>query len=335
MKKIAINGFGRIGRQAFKIAFERKDMKVVAINDLSPNSQLAHLLRHDSTYGTYDKKVEFTDDELVVDGVHIRTYAETDAGKLPWHELGVDVVVECTGFYVEPAKAKAHIAAGARKVIISAPAKGEGATTIVLGVNEGEIQTAEEIISCASCTTNCIAPVMSIIENQLGVEKAFMTTAHSYTSDQRLLDNAHADPRRSRSAAMSIIPTSTGASIAATETIPSLKGKFGGLSLRVPTPTVSIADITMLLKKPTTGEDVKDIFRKAAKDPYYQGIIAVEEEELVSIDFSGNPHSAIVDLSLVDMVGEDFLKVVAWYDNEWAYSNRLVELTADVAAAMD
>ena len=335
MRKIAINGFGRIGRQAFKIAFERKDIKIVAINDLSPNEQLAHLLRHDSTYGAYDKKVEFTDDELIVDGVHIRTFAETDAGKLPWHELGIDVVVECTGFYVEPVKAKAHIAAGAKKVIISAPAKGDGATTIVLGVNEGEIKTAGEIISCASCTTNCIAPVMSIIENELGVEKAFMTTAHSYTSDQRLLDNAHADPRRSRSAAMSIIPTSTGASIAATETIPSLKGKFGGLSLRVPTPSVSIADITMLLKKKTTIDDVKDIFRKAAKEPYYQGILAVEKEELVSIDFSGNPHSAIVDLSLIDMVGDDFLKVVAWYDNEWAYSNRLIELTADVANSLN
>jgi glyceraldehyde 3-phosphate dehydrogenase len=198
-------------------------------------------------------------------------------------------------------------------------------------VNEGEIKTAGEIISNASCTTNCIAPVMSIIENELGVEKAFMTTAHSYTSDQRLLDNAHKDPRRARSAAMNIIPTSTGASIAATETIPSLKERFGGLSLRVPTPDVSIADMTILLKKKTTIEDVKDIFRKAAKEPYYQGILAVEEEELVSMDFSGNPHSAIVDLSLVDMVGDDFLKVVAWYDNEWAYSNRLIELAADVA----
>ncbi|MDR1300416.1 MAG: type I glyceraldehyde-3-phosphate dehydrogenase [Candidatus Nomurabacteria bacterium] len=331
MKKIAINGFGRIGRQAFKVAFERGDIEIVAINDLDKNEILAHLLKHDSTYGEYDKSVDFNDNELIVDGVKIKTFAENDAAALLWKDLGVDVVVECTGHYVEPEKARAHIKAGAKKVIISAPAKGEGADTIVLGVNDEKIDSAGEIISCASCTTNCIAPVMSVLEKKFGVAKAFMTTAHSYTSDQRLLDNAHDDPRRARSAAINIVPTSTGASIAATEAIPELKGVFGGLSLRVPTPDVSIADFAVLLKKKTTIDEVKKVFKEVAKEPFYQGILTVTEDELVSTDFSGNPHSAIVDLPLTDLIDGDFLKVVAWYDNEWAYANRLVELTADIA----
>jgi glyceraldehyde 3-phosphate dehydrogenase len=331
MKKIAINGFGRIGRQAFKIARERGDIEVVAINDLDDNKILAHLLRHDSTYGAYERKVEYNDEELVVDGQPVKMFAQADPSKLPWRELDIDVVVECTGRFTEPDKARAHIKAGAKRVIISAPAKGEGADTIILGVNDDQIEKAGPIISNASCTTNCIAPVMSLLEKEFGISKAFMTTAHSYTSDQRLLDNAHSDPRRARSAAINIVPTSTGASIAATEAVPALKGVFGGLSLRVPTADVSIADFAVLLKKKTTVEEVNDLFRKAAKDPYYQGILAVTDEELVSTDFSGNPHSAIVDLPLTDLIDGDFLKVVAWYDNEWGYANRLIELTADVA----
>lgn len=330
-KKIAINGFGRIGRNAFKIALNRDDIEVVAINDLVTPQALAHLLKYDSTYGPYDREVSSDDSSLIVDGVHYPVYSETDPTNLPWEELGVDVVIESTGHFVNPAKARAHIEAGAKKVILSAPAKGEGADTIVLGVNDEDIAEAGEIISNASCTTNCIAPVMSVLENNFGVEKAMMSTVHSYTSDQRLLDAPHKDERRMRSAGQNIIPTSTGASIAATEVIPSLKDKFGGLSLRVPTPVVSIADITALMKRDVTVEEINDVFRKAAAEDYYQGILDATDEELVSSDFIGNPCSSIVDLSLTAVVQGNLLKVVAWYDNEWGYSNRLVELTADVA----
>ena len=334
VKKIAINGFGRIGRNAFKIALNRDDIEVVAINDLVTPSALAHLLKFDSTYGPYDREVGHDDDSIIVDGVHFPVYSETDPAKLPWGELGVDVVIESTGHFVDPAKARAHIDAGAKKVVLSAPAKGDGATTIVLGVNDNDIAEAGDIISNASCTTNCIAPVMSVLENNFGVEKAMMSTVHSYTSDQRLLDAPHKDERRMRSAAQNIIPTSTGASIAATEVIPSLKDKFGGLSLRVPTPVASIADITALMKRDVTVEEVNEVFRKAATEDYYQGILDATDEKLVSSDFIGNPCSSIVDLSLTAVVQGNLLKVVAWYDNEWGYSNRLVELTADVAKSI-
>lgn len=334
LKKIAINGFGRIGRNAFKIALNRDDIEVVAINDLVTPQALAHLLKYDSTYGPYDREVSYDDDSIIVDGVHFPVYSETDPAKLPWGDLGADVVIESTGRFVDPAKAHAHIDAGAKKVVLSAPAKGGGATTIVLGVNDNDIATAGEIISNASCTTNCIAPVMSVLENNFGVEKAMMSTVHSYTSDQRLLDAPHKDERRMRSAAQNIIPTSTGASIAATEVIPSLKDKFGGLSLRVPTPVASIADITALMKRDVTVEEVNEVFRKAAAEDYYQGILDATDEKLVSSDFIGNPCSSIVDLSLTAVVQGNLLKVVAWYDNEWGYSNRLVELTADVAKSI-
>ena len=334
LKKIAINGFGRIGRNAFKIALNRDDIEVVAINDLVTPQALAHLLKYDSTYGPYDREVSYDDSSIIVDGVHFPVYSETDPAKLPWGDLGVDVVIESTGHFVDPAKALAHITAGAKKVVLSAPAKGEGATTIVLGVNDNDIAEAGDIISNASCTTNCIAPVMSVLENNFGVEKAMMSTVHSYTSDQRLLDAPHKDERRMRSAAQNIIPTSTGASIAATEVIPSLKDKFGGLSLRVPTPVASIADITALMKRDVTVEEVNEVFRKAAAEDYYQGILDATDEKLVSSDFIGNPCSSIVDLSLTAVVQGNLLKVVAWYDNEWGYSNRLVELTADVAKSI-
>ena len=334
VKKIAINGFGRIGRNAFKIALNRDDIEVVAINDLVTPGALAHLLKYDSTYGPYDREVGHDDDSIIVDGVHFPVYSETDPAKLPWGELGVDVVIESTGHFVDPARARAHIDAGAKKVVLSAPAKGDGATTIVLGVNDNDIAEAGDIISNASCTTNCIAPVMSVLENNFGVEKAMMSTVHSYTSDQRLLDAPHKDERRMRSAAQNIIPTSTGASIAATEVIPSLKDKFGGLSLRVPTPVASIADITALMKRDVTVEEVNEVFRKAATEDYYQGILDATDEKLVSSDFIGNPCSSIVDLSLTAVVQGNLLKVVAWYDNEWGYSNRLVELTADVAKSI-
>lgn len=334
MKKIAINGFGRIGRNAFKIALKRDDVEVVAINDLVSPDALAHLLKYDSTYGTFAGDVSYDDQNIIVDGRKYRVYSETDPHNLPWRELGIDVVIESTGRFVVPDKARAHLDAGAKKVVISAPAKGEGATTIVLGVNDGELENASDIVSNASCTTNCIAPVMSVLENNFGVEKAMMTTVHSYTSDQRLLDAPHRDPRRMRSAAQNIIPTTTGASIACTKTIPSLKDKFGGLSLRVPTPVASISDITAVLKRNVTKEEINDVFRKAAQEDYYRGILDATDEKLVSSDYIGNPCSSIVDLSLTDVVSGNLVKVVSWYDNEWGYSNRLVELTVDVAKSI-
>ncbi|MDB5184622.1 MAG: gap [Candidatus Saccharibacteria bacterium] len=327
---VAINGFGRIGRNAFKVAFERSDMQVVAINDLTDTKTLAHLLKHDSNYGTYGHEVGFDDKGIIVDGKHIAVLAEMDPANLPWAEHKVDVVIESTGFFVDPAKAKAHIDAGAKKVVISAPAKGEGATTIVLGVNEDKLAEAGEIISNASCTTNCITPVAAVIEHAFGIEKAMMTTVHSYTASQKLQDAPAKDLREARNAAENIVPTTTGASIAAGQAMPALQGIFGGLSIRVPTPVVSLSDFVIITKKPVSIEEVNEVFKKAAKEPYYQGILDVTEEELVSSDFIGNSHSCIVDLKLTAVVGGNMLKVVAWYDNEWGYSNRLVENVADI-----
>jgi glyceraldehyde 3-phosphate dehydrogenase len=332
MAKLAINGFGRIGRNAFKIAFERGDLEVVAINDLTDTKTLAHLLKHDSSYGAYDHEVGHDDKGIIVDGKHITVLAEKEPANLPWEELGVDVVIESTGFFVDPAKARAHIdPAGAKKVIISAPAKGDGADTIVLGVNDEKIKTATDVVSNASCTTNCITPVMGVLESHFGIEKAMMTTVHSYTASQRLQDAPAKDLREARAAAENIVPTTTGASIAAGKALPAIDGKFGGLSVRVPTPVVSMSDFVVLLKRDVTVEEVNSVFTEAAKQPFYQGILAVTEEQLVSSDFKGNSHSCIVDLPLTAVVGGNMLKVVAWYDNEWGYSNRLVELTADVA----
>ena len=331
-KKIAINGFGRIGRNAFKLAFERDDIEVVAINDLTDTKTLAHLLKHDSTYGTYHHDVSYDDNSIFVAGKQIRVLAEKDPALLPWGEFSVDVVIEATGLFVQPEKARAHINAGAKKVVISAPAKGEGAKFIVLGVNEHELTCEDDIISNASCTTNCIAPVMAILEREFGIEKSLMTTVHSYTASQRILDAPAKDLREARSAAENIVPTTTGAAIATAKVIPSLVGKFDGLSVRVPTAVVSLSDITAVLKRNTTKEEINEVFKRAAADPFYQGILTVTEEPLVSTDFKGNSHSSIVDLELTNVVGGNLVKIVAWYDNEWGYSNRLVEIVADVAA---
>lgn len=331
MVKLAINGFGRIGRNAFKIAFDRNDVEVVAINDLTDAKTLAHLLKYDSNYGIYAREVTADDQNIYVDGKAIRVLAEKDPANLPWGEMGVDVVIESTGFFTDPAAARAHINAGARKVVISAPAKGEGAKTIVLGVNEDTLAVEDQIISNASCTTNCIAPVMKVLEDNIGIDKAMMTTVHSYTASQKLQDAPAKDIREARSAAENIVPTTTGASKAAALTIPSLQGKFNGLSVRVPTPVVSLSDITAVTKRETSKEEINELFKKAANDPYYQGILDATEDELVSIDYRGNSHSSIVDLKLTDVIGGTLIKVVAWYDNEWGYSNRLVELTVDAA----
>jgi glyceraldehyde 3-phosphate dehydrogenase len=334
---VAINGFGRIGRNAFKIAFERSDVSIVAINDLTDTKTLAHLLKYDSSYGTYQHDVSHDDEGIIIDGQHIKVFAEKDPAKLPWRDHNVDVVIECTGFFVEPAKARAHIdQAGAKRVVISAPAKGDGSNTIVLGVNEELIgkEGTSDILNNASCTTNCITPVMAVLESNFGIEKAMMTTIHSYTADQRLQDAPHKDLRRGRAAAENIVPTSTGASIAAGEAFPAIAGIFGGLSLRVPTPVVSLSDFVVVTKRDVTIDEVVAAFKKAADEPFYQGILSVTEEPLVSSDFKGNSHSAIVDLPLTNVVAGNLVKVVAWYDNEWGYSNRLVELTADVGRAL-
>ena len=329
MVKVAINGFGRIGRNAFKIAFERQDIEIVAINDLTDAKTLAMLLKHDSNYGTYSRRVSYDENHIIVDETSVPVYAEKDPAKLPWAQLGVDVVIESTGLFTEPLKARAHITAGAKKVVLSAPAKGEGAKTIVLGVNEDTLDKTDQVISNASCTTNCIAPVMKVLEDNFGIEKAMMTTVHSYTASQKLQDAPAKDIREARNAAENIVPTTTGASKAAALTIPSLKDKFNGLSVRVPTPVVSLSDITAVVSRDVTKQEINEAFERAAKEPYYQGILGVTHEELVSIDFRGNSHSSIVDLALTDVVAGNLIKVVAWYDNEWGYSNRLVELTAD------
>jgi glyceraldehyde 3-phosphate dehydrogenase len=327
--RVAINGFGRIGRNAFKVAYERSDLDIVAINDLTDTKTLAHLLKHDSNYGAYHHEVSHDDENIIVEGKKIKVYAQRDPALLPWKDLEVDVVIESTGFFVDPAKAQAHIQAGAKKVVLSAPAKGEGATTIVLGVNEDQLEHSNDIVSNASCTTNCITPVAAVIESAFGIEKAMMTTVHSYTASQALQDAPSKDLREARNAAENIVPTSTGASIAAGEALPALKGIFGGMSVRVPTPVVSLSDFVIITKRNVTVEEVNETFKKAAKEPYFQGILDVTEEELVSKDFIGNSHSAIVDLNLTKVVGGNMLKVVAWYDNEWGYSNRLVEVVAD------
>jgi glyceraldehyde 3-phosphate dehydrogenase len=327
MTKVAINGFGRIGRTSARIIFDKHpELELVAINDLTDNKTLAHLLQYDTQYRDFDKVVSFDDEHLIIGDKKINSYSEKDPSKLPWRDLGVDVVLECTGRFTDAESAHGHITAGAKRVILSAPAKGEMAT-FVIGVNDDKLNN-EEVISNASCTTNCIVPVAEVINRHFGIKKAMMTTIHSYTADQNLQDGPHKDLRRARAAAENIVPTSTGAAKAAFLVIPELKGIFDGLSLRVPTPVVSLSDFTILTKKPTTVEEINQAFKEAAAESRYKGILEVTDKELVSSDFIGNPASSIVDLSLTQVIDGDFVKVVAWYDNEFGYSNRLVELAA-------
>ena len=329
--KVAINGFGRIGRNAFKVAFDRKDIDIVAINDLTDTKMLAHLLKYDSNYGNYPHDVSFDEKNIIVNGTIIPVFAERSPKDLPWAEHNVDVVIESTGFFVKSEDAKQHIEAGAKRVVISAPAKDDGAETIVIGANEEALESSDKVVfSNASCTTNSMAAVMDIIEQSFGIEKAMMTTIHSYTADQKLQDAPHKDYRRARAAATNIIPTTSGAAIAVAKTVPSLKGKFDGMAIRVPTSVVSISDITMLLGKDATIEEINDVIRKACAEPYYQGIIACTDDELVSSDFIGNSHSGIVDLPTTNVVGGNMAKIAVWYDNEWGFSNRLIELVADI-----
>jgi len=329
--RIGINGFGRIGRQSLKALMERApDVEVVAVNDLAETSLNALLFKHDSTYGAYDGTVEARNGNLVIDGREIRILSERDPATLPWGDLGVDVVLESTGLFTNADKAKAHLAAGARKVIISAPAKGED-ITIVLGVNEDRYDpTAHNVISNASCTTNCLAPAAKVVHDLVTIERGLMNTIHSYTNDQRILDVAHKDPRRARSAGQNIIPTTTGAAKALALVIPDLKGRFDGFSLRVPTPTVSVVDFTAEVSRPTTVEEINDAFRAAAAGPL-DGILGVSDEPLVSSDFRGDSRSSIIDSASTMVLGGTMVKVISWYDNEWGYSCRVADLIGYVA----
>ena len=327
--RIAINGFGRIGRNAFKIAFARDDIEIVAINDLTDTKTLAYLLKHDSNYGTYDKEVGHDDKHVIVDGHKVVVLAEKDPTQLPWKDMDVDIVIESTGRFTDKDGASQHITAGAKRVVISGPTKSDGVDTIVLGANDDKLEGATEVISNASCTTNSLGAVMAVLEKEFGVEKSMLTTVHSYTASQALQDAPNKDLREGRNAAENMTPTSTGAAIAVTLALPQLKDKFDGVSVRVPTPVVSLSDVTALLSRNVTVEELNEAFKKAAKEPFYQGILGVSDEPLVSSDYIGNSHSGTVDLLLTKVVGGNLVKVMVWYDNEWGYSNRLVEVVAD------
>lgn len=328
MKKInvAINGFGRIGRASLKAIWLRfPQLNVVAINDLGDTKTLAHLLRYDSCYGSSHQDIKATADALVINGRKIPVLAVKDPAELPWQKMKVDVVIECTGRFTDRAALTAHLQAGARRVVLSAPAKKGGVKIIVPGVNLDKVRAGDRILSCASCTTNCLAPVTKVIKDKFGIKKAMMTTVHSYTADQNLVDGPHKDLRRARAAGLNIIPTTTGAALAAAETVPALRDKFDGLAVRVPTPVGSLCDTVYLLKKRATADQVNAVLKQAARGRM-KGIIQASEEELVSSDIIGNSHSAVVDLGNIRVVDGDLLKIISWYDNEWAYSNRLVEL---------
>src|SRR5436190_3643642 len=332
--RVGINGFGRIGRQSLKALIERApDVEVVAVNDLVDTSLNALLFKHDSTYGAYPGTVDSTDDALIIDGREIKVLAKKDPAELPWGDLGVDIVLESTGIFTDATKAKAHLDAGAKKVIISAPAKNED-VTVVLGVNENVYDPdRHNIISNASCTTSCLAPAAKVVRDRWTIERGLMNTIHSYTNDQRILDVAHKDPRRARAAALNIIPTSTGAAKALSLVIPDLKGRFDGFSLRVPTPTVSVVDFTADVSRPTSVEEVNAAFREAAAGPL-KGILGVSDEPLVSTDFRGDSRSSIIDAESTMVLGGTMVKVISWYDNEWGYSCRVADLIAFVGVRL-
>ena len=333
--RVGINGFGRVGRQVYKavLDFYPDELEVVAVNDITDAATLAHLLRYDSVYGGFEGEVEATDTGLLVDGAEVRVLAEKEPAGLPWAEMGVDIVIESTGRFTEADKARAHLQAGAKKVIITAPAKGED-ITIVLGVNDDRYDPEKHhIISNASCTTNCLAPVAKVLFDKFGIVRGLMTTIHSYTADQRLVDSPHKDLRRARHAAMNIVPTTTGAARALGLVIPELKGKFDGIALRVPTPTVSMVDFFVELGKAASVDEINQAFREAAENDL-DGILFVSDEPLVSSDFIGAEYSSIVDSALTMVIGGTMAKVMAWYDNEWGYSCRVADLTALVAESL-
>ena len=330
--RIGINGFGRIGRQTLKAILERHpdELEVVAVNDLADDETNAHLFKYDSTYGRFEGEVKAGDNEIIIDGRSVRSFSEKDPAALPWGDLGVDIVVESTGIFTDATKAKAHIDAGAKKVIISAPAKNED-ITLVLGVNEGSYDpAAHQIVSNASCTTNGLALPAKVIFDSFGIERGLMTTVHSYTNDQNVLDVYHKDLRRARSAGQNIIPTSTGAAKALALVIPELKGKFDGFSLRVPTPTVSVIDFVAITERPVSAESANEALRAAADGPM-KGLLGYTEEKLVSMDFKGDDRSSIIDADSTMVTGDRLVKIIAWYDNEWGYSCRVSDLAAFMA----
>jgi glyceraldehyde 3-phosphate dehydrogenase len=326
---VGINGFGRIGRLVFRAAVATGGIEVKAINDLTDAQTLAHLLKYDSTHGRFNGEVETDGDNLIVNGKRIRIIAERDPAKLPWGEMGADIVLESTGLFSERAQAEAHIQAGAKKVVISQPAKGED-LTVVLGVNDDQIESSHTIFSNASCTTNCLAPMAKVLHENFGIVKGMMNTIHSYTNDQRILDLPHKDLRRARSAAVSMIPTTTGAAAAVGKVLPALAGKLDGLSVRVPTPDGSLTDFTAVLEKNVTVEQINDAFKQSAGSSL-AGILEYSEDPLVLADIIGNPHSCIFDADSTNVVEGDMVKILGWYDNEWGYSNRCVDLLKRLA----
>jgi glyceraldehyde 3-phosphate dehydrogenase len=332
--KVGINGFGRIGRNFFRAALAKgSDLEIVAVNDLTDNKTLAHLLKYDTITGRLDGEVTFDESQIIVNGKAIKVFEEKDPANLPWGELGVDLVIESTGRFTKSEDARKHIEAGAKKVIVSAPATGSDVATLVLGVNEGSYDPAvHDIISNASCTTNCLAPLAKVFMDEFGIERGLMTTVHAYTADQNLQDGPHSDLRRARAAAANIIPTSTGAAKALGLVIPELVGKLDGYALRVPVITGSITDLTVQATKPVTVEAINAAYKKAAEGPL-KGILKYTEDEIVSSDIAGDPHSSIFDAKLTKVIG-DQVKVASWYDNEWGYSNRLVDITEYVASKL-
>lgn len=329
--KIGINGFGRIGRQVFKAIWEEfaDELEVVAVNDLTDDATLAHILKYDSIYGKMDADIEVGDGELIVDGVRVKSLEERDPSRLPWGDLGAEIVLESTGHFTDAAKASAHFSAGAKKVLISAPAKGEGVKTLVLGVNDEEYDPANHhLLSNASCTTNCLAPMCKVLSDSFGIERGLMTTIHSYTNDQVILDFPHKDLRRARAAAINIVPTTTGAAKAIGEVIPELKGKMHGIAMRVPTPTGSVTDLTAVLSKAATAEEVNAAFKAAAEEGPLAPYLDYTEEPIVLADIVGSAASCTFDADLTTVIGDNLVKIIGWYDNEWGYSNRTAELMA-------
>lgn len=327
--KVGINGFGRIGRNAFKVMVEKynNEIEVVGINDLTDSKTLAHLLKYDSCFGKFDGEVSYGEDNIVVNGKSIKIYKEKDPAVIPWKECGAEVIIECTGRFTKKVDAQKHLQAGAKKVIISAPATDED-ITIVMGVNEDKYDPAKHnIISNASCTTNCLAPFAKVLDENFGIKKGLMTTVHSFTNDQVILDGPHSDLRRARSASQSIIPTKTGAAKAVALVLPQLEGKFNGFALRVPTPTVSIVDLVVETEKPVTKDSVNEVL-KAASESSMKEILGYSDEPLVSVDYVGDARSSIIDSLSTMVIGDNMLKVISWYDNEWGYSNRIVDLAA-------
>ena len=323
--RIAINGFGRIGRNVFKVAFERKDIEIVAINDITDNKTLAHLLKYDSVYGPYDKTVEHDENNIIVAGKKIRALAERDPKKLPWKELQVDVAIESTGIFRSREQVAWHLEAGARRVILTVPPKDSVDNMIVLGVNENALKDTDKIVSNASCTTNCLAPLAKVLNDTFGIEEGLMTTVHAFTNDQVTQDQPHSDLRRARAASLNIIPTTTGAARAVGKVIPELNGKLNGMAMRVPVPTGSIVDLTVRLSKDPSIEELNAAVKKAAEGPL-KGILQYTEDPIVSSDIKGNPHSSIFDADSTMKIGNRLYKVVSWYDNEWGYSTRVVDL---------